>query len=85
MNTVLEGSPGEPTPRHATYLDDVHLGGNRIGSVSTGGVGEPGCWPDTLLALKRLTDAGFPISIKKCRFLIKELDVLGMVLFLDKY
>ena len=60
MEYVLDRAPNaESIQKLATYLDDVIAGGNTVAE----------CWHNTKLALKRLVEAGLPISIQKCQFL----------------
>ena len=73
MTLVLDG--GEARPNHATYLDDATVGGPDIRSM----------WDDTLLMIRKLVSAGFPINILKCQFLVRSLTILGVVLAEDRY
>ena len=52
------------------YLDDIVIYGTNPALV----------WAETLLVLKRLTSAGFMINIKKCRFLVSSMKMLGHVI-----
>ena len=69
-----------PAPSNSTYLDDCTVG---AGKEATGGESEPlprRMWRATLAMLWRLVLAGLPINIWKCRFLQRQLPLLGMVL-----
>ena len=52
------------------YFDDIVIYGTDPSVV----------WAETLLVLKRLTSAGFMINIKKCRFLVSSMKMLGHVI-----
>jgi hypothetical protein len=63
-------SRGEDPPSFTVFVDDVGTGGSTIEEA----------WGNTMKCLRRLSNAGFPISITKCKFLQLKLDYLGMVL-----
>ena len=63
-------SRGENGPLFSVFVDDT----------STGGDLEDDSWENTLKAMIKLAEAGFPISLKKCDFLVLELNYLGLVL-----
>ena len=48
--------------------------------TSTGGQWEDDAWENTLKSMIKLGKAGFPISLKKCDFLVMELNYLGLIL-----
>ena len=56
LNKVLNA---EKIQRLAMYLNDVTVGGNTVAE----------CWHNTKLALKRLVEAGLPMSIREFQFL----------------
>jgi hypothetical protein len=68
-------SRGECCPLFSVFVDDT----------STGGDLEDDAWENTLKALIKLAEAGFPISIKKCEFLVVTLNYLGMVMAEKRY
>ena len=71
MEYVLDGAlNAERIQKLATHLDDVTAGGNTVAE----------CWHNTKLALKRLVEAGLPISIRKCQFLERQVNLLGLIL-----
>ena len=55
------------------YLDDIVIYGTQALQV----------WAETLIVLKRLTDAGFMINVKKCKFLVSQMKMLGHVISSD--
>lgn len=63
-------SRGEACPIFSVFVDDI----------STGGDQEDDAWENTLKVLIKLAESGFPISVKKCEFLVMRLSYLGMVL-----
>ena len=52
------------------YLDDETAVRNTVAK----------CWHNTKLALKRLVEAGLPITICKCQFLERQVNLLGLIL-----
>ena len=70
MEECLRGETGGSEIAHATFADDCTIGQSSVEQ----------CWQDTLLALKRLITAGFPINITKCQFLVKSIVALGFIL-----
>jgi hypothetical protein len=58
-----------------TYLDDCTVGGQNPKQ----------CWDDTLEAIECLLRQGLPINLGKCKFVLKEIEVLGVVLTGDNY
>lgn len=73
MNSLLDAPPLRPD--HATYLDDCTVGGSTVQEA----------WENTLVAMKKLTDAGLPLNIKKCQLLRREVVMLGVFLSSGKY
>jgi hypothetical protein len=61
-----------PRPSHATYLDDSNIG-NKKGLRETR--------EETFYAIKRLTHAGLPLNIWKCRMLVYSSHLLGLLLW----
>ena len=55
------------------YLDDIVIYGTQAQQV----------WAETLIVLKRLTDACFIINVKKCKFLVSQMKMLGHVISSD--
>jgi hypothetical protein len=56
--------------------------------MDDGTVGSPDaetCWKDTLEALICVLRQGLPINIRKCKFMQKEVGVLGVVMSGDAY
>ena len=51
-----------------------------MGDVTAGGNTVAECWHNTKLALKRLVEAGLPISIHKWQFLEWQVNLLGIIL-----
>ena len=64
MNTVLFE---ENLVICVVYLDDVIVLGDSIEE----------CWKNTIHVMKKLINAGFNISAKKCKFCITDILVLG--------
>ena len=76
MHQVLqEPLPNRRAPSTSVFLDDVTVSGRQIMSV----------WRDTLEAMRRLVEAGFPLNAGKLQLLVTTLPVLGYVLQDDKY
>jgi hypothetical protein len=57
------------------YLDDVTAHGNNWREV----------WRDTLRVLRVLTQAGFMVNLRKCKFLRGRVTVLGTTFFDSSY
>ena len=55
MHTLLDAPPLAHRPNHATYVDNVHVGG--MGLADT--------WAGTLEAIHRLTHGGFLLNAWK--------------------
>lgn len=55
MHTLLNAPPLHARPHHATYVDDVHVGGQGLADT----------WTDTLEAIRRLTRGGFLLNAWK--------------------
>ncbi len=68
IDTLLGRVPGLSA---VGYLDDVTAHGNEWGQV----------WLDTLRVLRVLTDAGFMVNLRKCKFLRPRVTVLGTTFF----
>lgn len=60
---------------YGVYMDDGTVGGNDFGE----------CWKDTLEAMVCILRQGMPINIRKCKFLTREIEVLGVVMSGDAY
>lgn len=56
--------------KHGTYLDDCPIGGATVQEA----------WEGTLEAIRCLLCLGLPINVWKCQFLVRELNLLGMLL-----
>ena len=55
MQAILDAPPYSERPRHATYVDDVHLAGTSVEAT----------WRDSLEAIRRLTNRGLLINAWK--------------------
>jgi hypothetical protein len=60
---------------HSTYLDDCTIGNNDPKENRR----------QTMQVMTRLISAGIPINIKKCKFLVPKLKLLGYILSADGY
>ena len=59
----------------ATYLNDVSVPGKRA----------LGVWQDTLESIHWLIAAGFPLNVDKLQLMVACLNVLGFILFGNRY
>lgn len=76
MHRVLQDPiPGRHVPDTSTFLDDVTVPGRRVLAV----------WRDTLEAMRRLIEAGFPLNAWKLQLLVATLSVLGYILQSSRY
>ena len=73
--TLQEDIPHRPAPQASVFLDDVTIPGQGVLSV----------WRDTLEAMRRLIEAGFPLNAWKLQLLVSMLVVLGYVLQDHRY
>ena len=72
---LQEPHPGRHIPDTATFLDNVTIPGRGVLSV----------WRDTLEAMRRLIEAGFPLNAWKLQLLVATIAVLGYVLRDSKF
>ena len=72
METVLARHKGLSTE---PYLDDLTPHGTQWRKV----------WEDTMITLRLLVEEGIMINIKKCKFLVERLELLGFVLYHHHY
>ena len=75
MHSLLNAQPLSERPNHATYVDDVHVGGQGLADT----------WRDTLEAIRCLTRGGFLLNAWKLQLLMRTLTVLGYVVSRDRF
>ena len=75
MQAILDAPPLSLRPRHATYVDDVHLAGHSVADT----------WRDTLEAIRRLTRRGLLINAWKLQLLVRRVSILGYELVGDAF
>ena len=76
MNRVMNTPhPVIPIPFNGVYLDDITVGGQHITET----------WNHTLAGLWRIAISGQPINLWKCHFLVRKLNLLGVVLSESSY
>ena len=75
MQAILDAPPLSRCPRHATYVNDVHLAGCSVADT----------WRNTLEAIRCLTRHGLLINAWKLQLLMGRVSVLGYELVQDVF
>ena len=75
MQAILDAPPLSWCPRHATYVNDVHLAGCSVADT----------WRNTLEAIRRLTRRGIINNAWNLQLLMQWVSILGYELVQDVF